>query len=193
MVEGIVEFLWNEGKLQDTYIIYTTDNGYHIGQHRMAPGKQLGHEGDVHIPLVIRGPGITPKTSIDAVTTHTDLAPTILRLACVYKNDLDGSPIPLSVQSTENRSDHVAIEYWGYYIDEVSPDYEPESDYPVRKYNNTYKAVRVIGDWYSLYYAVWCTGEKEYYNMRASRLPQSSTSLKTNPLLSRSTQAKWTI
>lgn len=170
MVKDIVEFLCNEGKLQDTYIIYTTDNGYHIGQHRIAAGKQLGYEGDVHIPLVIRGPGIAPQTKIDAITTHTDLAPTILSLAGVYRNDLDGSPIPFAPNSARHRSDHAAIEYWGYYIEEVPPDYESETDYPIRRLNNTYKAVRMIGDGYNLYYAVWCTGEKEYYNMRASKM-----------------------
>lgn len=40
LVAGIISRLESHGILQDTYIIYTTDNGYHIGQHRLQPAKQ---------------------------------------------------------------------------------------------------------------------------------------------------------
>lgn len=193
MVKDVVEFLWEEGRLHDTYIIFTTDNGYHIGQHRMGPGKLVGYEGDVHIPLVIRGPGTAPLTTINAVTTHADLAPTIMSLAGIYRNDLDGSPIPLTPWGLRHRSDHVAIEFWGYYVNEVSPDYEPGGEYPFMYYNSTYKAVRLIGNGYNLYYAVWCTNEKEYYDMRVSRVSHvSSSSMLTLFTSHRSTQAKCT-
>ena len=40
MVDGIFQRLQNHSILDNTYVIYTTDNGYHIGQHRLRPGKK---------------------------------------------------------------------------------------------------------------------------------------------------------
>lgn len=62
MVENMVKAVEAAGQLDNTYIIYTTDNGYHISQHRMHPGKECGFDTDVHIPLVVVGPypGISP-------------------------------------------------------------------------------------------------------------------------------------
>ena len=56
MVEQIVKRLHEHGLLETTYIIYTTDNGYHISQHRLPPGKECSFETDISIPLMIRGP-----------------------------------------------------------------------------------------------------------------------------------------
>lgn len=53
MVERMVQKLTDAGQLDNTYIFYTSDNGYHISQHRMHPGKECGFDTDVHIPLVV--------------------------------------------------------------------------------------------------------------------------------------------
>jgi arylsulfatase A-like enzyme len=55
LVEAIVKALKEAGKLDDTYINYTSDNGFVYGEHRLR-GKVNAYEGSV--PLVIRGPGI---------------------------------------------------------------------------------------------------------------------------------------
>jgi len=48
--------------------------------------------------------------------------------------------------------------------------------------NNTYKGIRLVSDSYSLYYAVWCTNEKELYNLKvtASPSPFSKAIMKLN-------------
>ena len=56
MVEEIIEVLEQTGKLDDTYIIFTSDNGYHLGQHRIMRGKGTPYEESIRVPLVIRGP-----------------------------------------------------------------------------------------------------------------------------------------
>ena len=115
--------LSNYGILENTYILYTTDNGYHISQHRLNPGKECGFEEDINIPLIIRGPGV-PVGEADIVTAHTDLAPTILKLAGGdwKRDDLDGSPIPLDQNSIRRekvtRQEHVNVEFWGRGIPE---------------------------------------------------------------------------
>jgi arylsulfatase A-like enzyme len=53
MVSDIVKALEDTGQLDDTYIIFTSDNGYHLGQHRPADGKQTPYEEDIRVPLIV--------------------------------------------------------------------------------------------------------------------------------------------
>lgn len=160
--------------LNETYVIYSTDNGFHISQHRLHPGKECGFEEDIHIPLFIRGPGIVANTSTDLVTAHTDLSPTILRLAGIpLRDDFDGAPIPLTshdqdtVKLTGERSEHVNVEFWGLGIPEGKYGFSVDEGKIVGfGKNNTYKAIRIIGVDHNLYYSVWCTNEHELYDLR---------------------------
>jgi N-acetylglucosamine-6-sulfatase len=123
IVEGLVTRLDAYGILDNTYIIYSTDNGYHISQHRLNPGKECGFQEDINIPLIIRGPGV-PVGEASIVTAHTDLAPTILKIAEGKSgwDGLDGSPIPLDEktieEARETRQEHVNVEFWGRGIPE---------------------------------------------------------------------------
>ena len=58
MLETIVDALRATHQLDNTYIVFTSDNGFHLGQHRLPPGKQTPFEEDIHVPLVVRGPGV---------------------------------------------------------------------------------------------------------------------------------------
>jgi Arylsulfatase A and related enzymes len=114
LVGDLVKRLEESDKLDNTYIIYTSDNGFHIGQHRLPPGKTCGYEEDIRVPLFIRGPGIPEGHVQDSVTTHIDLAPTIFGLAGIPpRSDFDGTAIPLTPDSDELRHEHVTVEYWG--------------------------------------------------------------------------------
>ena len=123
IVDGVLSRLEKYGILDDTYIIFTSDNGYHIGQHRLQPGKECSFEEDINIPLIIRGPGVPGGETTDLVTTHTDLAPTILQLAgAQLRADFDGEMIPLTKlgikAATNHRHEHVNVEYWGFAVGE---------------------------------------------------------------------------
>lgn len=123
LVEGVIIRLEQAGILENTYIFYTSDNGYHISQHRLNPGKECGFEEDINIPLIVRGPGV-PIGESNVVTAHTDLAPTFLQLGGAKWGwgGLDGSPIPLKKEDFEDaektRQEHVNIEFWGRSIPE---------------------------------------------------------------------------
>lgn len=149
--------------LANTYLIYTTDNGYHIGQHRLPPGKSCGIEEDVNIPFFMRGPGI-PKGAIQTIpSSHTDIVPTLFTLAGIpLRDDFDGEPIPVTTEllACNEKSEHINIEFWGDHLVEGNFFYG-NSYFP----NNTYKTVRVIGEQYDLAYTVWCTNEHELYDM----------------------------
>lgn len=119
MVDGIVARLVEYGILDNTYIIYSSDNGFHIGQHRLQPGKSCGYEEDINIPLIVRGPGVAANYSTNIVTSHTDLAPTFLDILGIpQREDFDGSAIPLTragIETThQQRREHVNVEYWGF-------------------------------------------------------------------------------
>ena len=166
IVDGVITRLTKHGILEDTYIFYSSDNGYHIGQHRLQPGKECGFEEDINVPLIVRGPGVPKGKVSDIVTSHTDLAPTFLALAGgEIRSDFDGTPIPvfskdlLGAELRENeRGEHVNIEYWGSALGEGKYD-------PYVVSNNTYKGLRLIGKDYNFYYSVWCSGEHELYDL----------------------------
>lgn len=71
---------------------------------------------DIHIPLYVRGPGIDPGSTLDAVTSHTDIAPTLLKIAgAPLDPNLDGRPVPLDqVSARQGPVEHASIEFWGY-------------------------------------------------------------------------------
>ncbi|KAF3033334.1 hypothetical protein E8E11_003431 [Didymella keratinophila] len=164
LIDSIIDRLSaSPSVLNNTYLIYTTDNGYHIGQHRLPPGKSCNIEEDVNIPFFIRGPGV-PKGAVQTIpSSHTDIVPTLFALAGIpLRDDFDGEVIPVTpeLQQRSDKSEHVNIEFWGEYLVEGNT-FRGENYFP----NNTYKHVRVIGDGYDLAYAVWCTNEHELYDM----------------------------
>ncbi|MDO9485693.1 MAG: sulfatase [Actinomycetota bacterium] len=65
------------GKLDETLIIVTSDNGYHAGVHRLSTGKQSAFREDAVVPAVFIGPGIAQGATISKTTSMVDLAPTI--------------------------------------------------------------------------------------------------------------------
>ncbi|KAK4575180.1 hypothetical protein LTR86_001032 [Recurvomyces mirabilis] len=168
MVNGVVTRMSKAEILDDSFVIYTTDNGYHIGQHRLQPGKQCAFREDVNIPLFIRGPGVLNGiTSI--YSSHIDLAPTIMKLSHAklpsgtVVGEFDGQPVPLTYEDFDEhidtvRSEHVEVEMWGIIMS--------EGNYGSVLYpNHTYKALRLAGHDYSFLYTVWCSGEHELYDL----------------------------
>jgi arylsulfatase A-like enzyme len=90
-VREIVEELGALHRLRDTYVIFTSDNGFFYGQHRLVGGKFLAYEPSTHLPFLIRGPGIKPGNESNELAANVDIAPTILELAHLQpKDDIDG-------------------------------------------------------------------------------------------------------
>jgi arylsulfatase A-like enzyme len=80
-VKLVVDTLGGLHRLRNTYIIFTSDNGFFYGEHRLTGGKFLAYEPATHLPLLIRGPGIKPGTATGELAANIDIAPTILELA----------------------------------------------------------------------------------------------------------------
>jgi N-acetylglucosamine-6-sulfatase len=97
MVAELVKTLEKTGQLDNTYIVFTSDNGWLEGQHRVFGGKIIPYEESIRVPLVIRGPGLKPGQRRDELVLNIDLAPTFAELAKVTPPDfVDGrSLVPL--------------------------------------------------------------------------------------------------
>lgn len=93
----IFETLEERGILDETCVIFTSDNGYHLGDHRLEWGKSTAYETDIHVPLLIRGPGIEAHPRVeDRLVLSTDIAPTIAAVA--------GAQVPSSAATVDGRS-----------------------------------------------------------------------------------------
>jgi N-acetylglucosamine-6-sulfatase len=81
LVEGVVGALKNAGVMRNTYIFFTSDNGWHHGEHRIPSEKWRPYEEDVHMPLLVRGPRVAADSTMRKLVLDTDYLPTFTQLA----------------------------------------------------------------------------------------------------------------
>lgn len=93
LIEELFEKLEATGKLNNTYVFFTSDNGYHLGHHKMAAGKTSPYEDSIHLFLYVRGPGVPQGLKLPHVLGSIDLAPTILDLTGAKTNNDATRPI----------------------------------------------------------------------------------------------------
>ena len=81
LVDSVVTALEKENLLSKTWIIYTSDNGFHLGEHRGLQGKNLPYEEDLRVPFVVRGPGVPAGRVVSQIGLNIDLAATLMDIA----------------------------------------------------------------------------------------------------------------
>jgi arylsulfatase A-like enzyme len=69
------------GLADDTYIVFSSDNGYHMGEHRLMPGKMTAFDSDIRVPLIVAGPGVPHGRTTSRIAENVDLYPTFVQLA----------------------------------------------------------------------------------------------------------------
>ncbi len=145
---AIVDELEAQGRLDNTYLMFTSDNGQMHGQHRFESGKYLVYEPSIRVPLIIAGPDVRVGKA-DSLVSNVDLAPTIADLTGTdLLREPDGkSLVPLlrDENTTWNRA--LFIEARG----------------PIAERRPQYVAVRT-SDWL---YAEYTSGDRELYNLIA--------------------------
>jgi arylsulfatase A-like enzyme len=80
-VAAIVGELARSGELDQTLIVFTSDNGFFHGEHRIPAGKVFLYEPSSRVPLVMRGPAIPAGLRLRQPVANIDLAPTIVDAA----------------------------------------------------------------------------------------------------------------
>jgi N-acetylglucosamine-6-sulfatase len=81
LVDKLLETLAATGELAHTYVFFTSDNGFQQGEHRFGKGKGVSYDESVHVPLLVRGPGVPAGGTFDHLVSNVDLLPTWLELA----------------------------------------------------------------------------------------------------------------
>lgn len=104
-VKLLVDTLGSLHRLRNTYILFTSDNGFFYGEHRLLGGKFLAYEPSTHLPFLIRGPGIKPGSESGEIVGNIDIAPTILELAGVKPDkSVDGRSMKPFFEDPELRT-----------------------------------------------------------------------------------------
>ena len=81
MVQGVVRTLRDAGEMRHTYVFFTSDNGFHLGEHRIPEQKWRPYEEDVNVPLLVRGPDVAAGSTTYKMALNTDYLPTFTGLA----------------------------------------------------------------------------------------------------------------
>jgi N-acetylglucosamine-6-sulfatase len=159
MIGSIEETLARDGISRNTYIFFSSDNGLHTGEYRLMPGKLTAFDTDIHVPLVVIGPGVPAGRTTGAMSENIDLAKTFTSIA--------GTKMPGDGHSllTLLHGDHPAdwrnatlIEHHGGRLSVLDPDYQqPASGNPT-----TYEAMRT----HQFLYVEYADGEREFYDLR---------------------------
>jgi N-acetylglucosamine-6-sulfatase len=161
MIGQLERALAATNRLSNTYIVFSSDNGYHMGEHDLMPGKQTAFSSDIRVPLIVAGPGVAAGRTVDAMTSSIDLAPTFLQIGEAAPTDepdgvslLDlwqGAPAPADWQRA------ILVEHRGPVDGSADPDVQSHrsGDPP------SYEAMRTR----TALYVEYETGEREYYDL----------------------------
>lgn len=160
MITALREQLTESGVADNTYLLFSSDNGYHMGEHSLTNGKTTAFDTDIQVPFVLVGPDVPAGHTVTALGSNIDLRSTFGDLAGAEVPDtVDGqSLVPLwRSESGTSERDFVLIEHHGPVTDRKDPDFPlPEGGNPP-----DYEAIRGA-DWL---YVVYQDGEQEYYDM----------------------------
>jgi len=115
LVAGIEKTLRRQGIADNTYVLFTSDNGYMLGEHRLS-GKNWAYRESSDVPLLVRGPGIAPGSRPSGLASNVDLAPTIAAMTGItIPVSADGvSLMPLLTDGTEVRQDLLLESFEGH-------------------------------------------------------------------------------
>ena len=167
-IDTICQTLAKTGQLDNTYIAFASDNGFHLGEHRLIRGKRSAYQTDTHVPLIVRGPGIAKGTTISALAGNIDLAPTFADLVgAAVPKFIDGRSLAaiLKGRAGKNWRQAFLIEQWQQ---DVEPNIEKSGAEITlgRKFEAMvpqYKALQRADNVFVQY----VSGEREYYNLFA--------------------------
>ncbi|MFD9890383.1 sulfatase [Amycolatopsis sp. NPDC059027] len=166
MVGSLRDTLTKAGVADDTLVVFSSDNGFHMGEYRLNPGKMTAFDTDIHVPLIVAGGaklGVGANKTISNPVENIDLAPTFEKLAGLTPAaDVDGHDLMplLTGQPVPDGRTTALIEHHG-------PDFDAsDPDKPGKNSGNpaTYEALRTVDYTYVEYTT---DGSAEFYDRTA--------------------------
>jgi len=181
IIGKVIALLEKYKRLDNAYVVFFSDNGYHLGQFCVAYDKRLPYETDIHVPMFVRGPNIKPNTIIDDITLNIDLGPSFVYMATGKSVPyMDGQPIFPDSPNYFPRVDF-AVEYvgeadysncsgmWPGCCNLTSHQFvNPFQRWCIDSGNNTYGCLRSINSYSNNLYCEFQddVGFREYYDLR---------------------------
>jgi len=171
LIAALMTTLQQTGLDKNTYIVFSSDNGYHMGEHMLLPGKQTAFDSDINVPLIIVGPGVAAGATVTNIAQNIDLCPTFAELA--------GTPAPptinghslvalLSGQPVSDWRSVALIEHKGPAVVwpdlggvDLLPPGDPDNEPSTGPIPNSYEAIRMSDS----VYVEYGDGETEYYDL----------------------------
>lgn len=148
------------GQEDNTYFVFSSDNGYHMGDYRLMPGKMTAYDTDIHVPLVITGPGVPVGLKLDDIVENIDLNPTFLELTGLpSQTTVDGHSLAVLLRGQKPGDWRTAA-----LIEHRGPRHEPaDPDAPAVRSGNppTYEAMRTA----TALYVEYADGDREYHDL----------------------------
>jgi N-acetylglucosamine-6-sulfatase len=158
MITAVEETLRRLHQLSNTYIVFSSDNGLHAGEYRMMPGKLTAFDTDIHVPLVVAGPGVPAGSSTTAMAENVDLADTFAGMGgtSLASDGYSLLPVLRGAEATDWRN-AVLIEHH-----HPMPSYtDPDLQSPVSGNPPSYEAIRTR----NFLYVEYMDGEREFYDL----------------------------
>jgi N-acetylglucosamine-6-sulfatase len=200
LVERLIVTLEETDQLDNTYIFFTSDNGFHMGEHRLPSGKISAYEEDIRVPLLVRGPGVPAGSVRGDLVGTVDLGPTFGALAGAALPDfVDGrslTPLMLGPGAAEAWRGALLVEQEVvYYAGQPSATSvaDPRLLEPPDPFESAMAAMRVpAGRSLPAYsalrtqtykYVVYSTGERELYALRADPYERTNIARSADPAL----------
>lgn len=153
---------------QNTYVVFASDNGFHLGQHRLLRGKQSPYDSDIRVPAVVVGPGVVAGAHRKEIAQNTDFFPTFLDIAGLRGRQpsdgmsmlpmLRGEPVPRWRTAAFMEHTHVNPNAPGEVDNEAA---QPGNSNPP-----TYQAIRTASSLYVEYSVPRKERPYEYYDLR---------------------------
>jgi N-acetylglucosamine-6-sulfatase len=155
-VKRLIAILKRTHQLDNTLVVFVSDNGWLQGEHRIPGDKFLPYEESLRVPLIMRGPGVPAGRTVRAHVSNIDFAPTLVDVAGAKAGrTMDGESLTRAFRHPGARANRV-IE-----IEAPAPLFE--QNVPVNAWDRPYKGVRTARYTYVRYTE---TGDEELYDRR---------------------------
>ena len=160
MIGAVRSELDRLGIADNTYVIFSSDNGYHMGEYSLRRGKLTPFDTDIRVPLVIVGPHVPPGSKVNALAENIDLSATFAEIAGLPPPNVDGKSLLPLAEGKDPGPWRQAVLIEHHHLHTVAPT-NPDRQTALQGDPPDYEALR----FYDSLYVEYATGEVGYYDL----------------------------